>query len=334
VSSRAERLALLVALALAACRTAPPEPSGPVVDAAPPSIIPDGFSLHDLSPSVPDAGKTAFAPPDPATVATGAPAWGKSVGHTSVVFRVRLDGGAELAFKPESRRGKTRYRGEIAAYRLAKALGLSNVLPAIPRTFDAKALEAALEPSAKELFRTEAIVTAGKVRGSAVPWLKKMEFIPLEGAPWRGRWKGWLGAAEIPEDQRELAAQIAALVVFDLLTGNWDRWSGANVAIDRPTNTLLFVDNDGAFFDPIPAEPLAAQRKQLEKTERFPRALIEALRKQTPVSLADAFGEESPGAPLLSAKVVAGVDERRRFVLDRVDALIKERGEAAAYAFP
>jgi hypothetical protein len=32
--------------------------------------------------------------------------------------------------------------------------------------------------------------------------------------------------------------------------------------------------------------------------------------------------------------VVSGVDERRRAVLERVDALVKERGEAAVFAFP
>lgn len=334
---RAIGIAISVAIAALACgRTQQPLEPARGEDAGAHSAL-DGMSplgMHDFSPTPVDAGKVGFRPPDVATIADGAPAWGKSVGHTSVVLRVRLAGGAELAFKPESRRGKTRYRGEIAAYRLAKALGLDNVIPAVPRAFDAKALEAALEPGSREIFRTEAVVSGGKVRGAAIPWLQKLEFIPLEEPKWRARWKGWLGASEVPDDQRELAAQIGALVVFDLLEGNWDRWSGANVAIDRPSSTLLFVDNDGAFFDPIPPEPLAALQKQLEKTERFPRALVGALRKMTPISLADALGEDAPGTPLLSARVVSGVDERRRAVLERVDALVKERGEAAVFAFP
>jgi hypothetical protein len=319
--------------ALTACRTRAPEDTRAPDDAAPAFVL-DVGRLDDLSPTLPDAGKTAFRPPDPATITDGPPAWGKSVGHTSVVLHLRLKGGAELAFKPESRRGKARYRGEIAAYRLAKALGLTNVLPAVPRAFDVKALEAVLEPASREVLRSEAVVTSGKVRGAAIVWLQKLEFIPLEGASWRNRWKGWLGSAELPDDQRELAAQIATLIVFDMLGGNWDRWSGGNVAIDRPTNTLLFVDNDGAFFDPVPPEPLAAQQKQLEKTERFSRALVDALRKMTPVSLADALGEDLPGTPLLGARVVSGIDERRRVVLTHVDELIKGRGEAATLAFP
>lgn len=335
MASFARDLALALALAGAcACRTqgssVTPAPAG---DASPAFVL-DVGTLNDLSPTDPDAGKPAFHPPDATAIAGGGPAWAKSVGHTSVVLHVRLTSGAELAFRPESRRGKTRYKGEIAAYRLATALGLPNVLPAIPRTFDARQLEAALEPGSRELFRSEAIVRAGTVRGAGVVWLRKLEFFPIEGASWRARWKGWLGSSELPAAERALAGQIGTLVVFDVLTGNWDRWSGANVAIDRPTKTILYVDNDGAFFDPIPVGPLAAQNSQLDKTERFSRSLVDALRKLTPISLADTFGEDAPGTPLLAARVVSGVDERRRMVLARVDRLIAERGDAATLAFP
>ena len=40
------------------------------------------------------------------------------------------------------------------------------------------------------------------------------------------------------------------MIVFDYLTANWDRWSGGNVAEDSANGKLLFVDNDGAFYDP------------------------------------------------------------------------------------
>lgn len=335
MASFARDLALALALGSACACHARSSGDSPALPAdASPKLVLDVGTLNDLSPTLPDAGKQAFQPPDAAAIASGAPAWAKSVGHTSVVLHVRLASGAELAFRPESRRGKTRYRGEIAAYRLATALGLPNVLPAVPRTFDARQLEAALEPGSRELFRSEAIARAGTVRGAGVVWLRKLEFFPIESAPWPARWKGWLGSSEVAGADRALAAQIGTLVVFDVLTGNWDRWSGGNVALDRPTGTVLYVDNDGAFFDPPPAGPLAAQLKQLEKTERFSRSLVAALRKMTPISLADAFGDDAPGTPLLAARVVAGVDERRRTVLARVDRLIEERGDAATLAFP
>src|SRR6185436_15588425 len=191
----------------------------------------------------------------------------------------------EICFKPESKRGKTRYRGEIAAYRLAVALHLNNVIPAVRRTFDAAELSGALDTGARELFGKEALVRDGKVRGAAMTWITKLEFLPLETPPWRARFASWLAAGEIPDDQRALAAQISTLVVFDLLTGNWDRWSGANVGIDRATNTLLFVDNDGAFFDPPPPGPLAQQTAIVTKAERFSKSFVAALRKLEPVPL-------------------------------------------------
>lgn len=305
----------------------------PIVDASR-SILDVGF-VHAFSPAPEDAGPALFDAGDPSTVTGSRPKAAKSVGHTSVVFKVRLENGNDVCFKPESKRGKTRYRGEIGAYRLAVLLGLRNVIPAMYRTFNKAELRAALEPqTTTSLFDEEVIARGGEVRGAAMQWLAKMEFIPLESASWRARWGAWLGAGDIPEDQRAIAAQISNMIVFDLLTGNWDRWSGANVAIDRPTSTLLYVDNDGALFDPVPAQPLAQQTKLLEKTARFSRAFVAALRKIDPASLADAMGEETPGVPLFAPSVLAGVMERRKRALDRVDALIEERGEATVLFFP
>src|SRR5579859_462624 len=47
----------------------------------------------------------------------------KSIGHTSYVLKITLADGSRGVFKPRSRRplGDRRYRGEIAAYRLAAA---------------------------------------------------------------------------------------------------------------------------------------------------------------------------------------------------------------------
>jgi len=286
-----------------------------------------GF-LHDFSPapSTDEAGPPVFDAGFPDL--ESAPKSGKSVGHTSVVFRIKLENGPEISFKPESKRGKKRYRGEIAAYRLASALGLRNVIPAMPRDFDAAQLRAALEPKARTLFDDEAIVRDGKVRGAAIPWLAKLELIALEAPAWRARWPGWIGSGDVSEDQRALAGQISTMIIFDLLTGNWDRWSGANIAIDHATNTLLFIDNDGAFFDPPPPQPLAQQTALMKKTERFSRAFIASLRALTTISLGDDDG------PIVSEAVISGILSRRKLVLDQVDALVSARGEASVLAFP
>lgn len=272
-----------------------------------------------------------------AAYATAAPLAGKSVGHTSVAWKLKLDGNLEAAYKPRSHRGGARYRGEIAAYRLAQALGLPNVPRAIPRSFSLTALRGALEPgsAARDLLDNEVVADAsGAVTGALIPWITGLEFLPLETDEWGMRWRGWLGGGEvIPDDQRALAAQISTMIVFDYLTGNWDRWSGGQIGIDRKSGTLLFLDNDGAFFDPPPPAQLAQQLARLTKIWCFPRRFVAALRRLDENAALAAIGEESPGAPLLSPRVLRGLEDRRTGALSIVDAKISERGEARVLPF-
>jgi hypothetical protein len=258
----------------------------------------------------------------------------KSIGHTSYVLKITLDQGSAIVFKPRSRLplGDRRYRGEIAAYRLAVALGLDNVPRAFPRSFDA----AALRPLQAD-FDAKALVDAdGRVRGAAMPWIDKYRVLPLEQPSARVGWEPWLTdpRTDVPDDQRPLAAAMSTLVAFDYLTGNWDRWSGGNIAQDGATGTLLYVDNDGAFYDPPPADALARQLALLRRVTRFSRRFVAMLRSLDDGKLASAIGEESPGQPLLPASVLAGVASRRKTVLQVVDARAGDAGQDAVLAFP
>jgi hypothetical protein len=302
-----------------------------------------GASSSSVSASAADASAT-----EPGRVASGGPAdaaepttlgdagaedgftdarplKGKPIGHTSVVFKIGFEGGLDAAYKPRSRRGKDRYKGEVAAYRLGLALGLPNVPRAIPRSFPLAKLRDAFgaTPAAVELLDREAVAEPdGTLRGALIPWIPKLEFLPLESVEWRRRWQPWLsGAGTVADSDRALAAQISTMIVFDWLTGNWDRWSGANIGIDRATDTLLYVDNDGAFFDPPPPKPLAEQLASLRKVARFSARLTDALGKLDRPALAAAIGEERPGAPLLCEHVLDAVDQRRRVALEHMRAV-------------
>lgn len=256
---------------------------------------------------------------------SAAPLGGKSVGHTSVVFKLGLEGGLTVAYKPRSTRGDHRYRGEIAAYRLARALSLDNVPLAIPRSFDYLALQAAVgrEPIFGEVVKE----SSGSVRGALIPWMKGLEFIALESDEWLPKWRAWLKVGtDIPADQRDLAAQISTVLAFDQVTGNWDRWSGGNIGIDRahkPSATLLYVDNDGAFFDPPPVKEMKWPTSLFDATERFSRRFVSALRA---LDLAKAMSDETPGEPLLSRRVLAQTEARRKHVLAAIDAKIAKLG--------
>jgi hypothetical protein len=281
--------------------------------------------------SVPEAGPTPATGDggeDDEAFASGTPRAARSIGHTSVVFKIELTNGKKAAFKPASRRGPFRYKGEVAARRLGLALGLSNVPRAFVRTFEASALTGAKHAD-------EMIVTSGHVKGALIPWIDGLELVALETAPTAANWKRWLRRGEpIPEDQRELARQISTLIAFDFVTGNWDRWSGGNVGIDKKTGTLLFIDNDGAFFEIPPADALRRNRTLVEGVDKLSRGFVQRLRALDDEELARAIGEEEAGVPLLSAKALGGVSLRRRELLAIVDRKLSDAGDDATLAFP
>jgi hypothetical protein len=274
------------------------------------------------------AGREAGAEDPTAAYASANPVSGKSVGHTSVVFKLGLEGGLTVAYKPRSTRGAYRYRGEVAAYRLARALSLENVPFAMPRSFDYAPLQAAVGHEA--VFAEVVKEPDGTVRGALMPWIKGLEFIPLENDEWLPKWRSWLkDGGEIPPDQRDLAAQISDVLAFDMVTGNWDRWSGGNIGIDRGRGMLLYVDNDGAFFDPLPAKEMRWPTTLFEGVDRFSRRFVAALRA---VDVAKAVGEERPGEAMLPARVIAQAEARRKHVLDVIDAKIAKLGDAKVLA--
>jgi hypothetical protein len=300
----------------------------------------DGAIRRDaaLEVETPPVSPSPDATFDPAPYETARPLGGKSIGHTSVVFKLKLEGGVEAAYKPRSRRGKARYKGEIASYRLGRALGLSNVPPALPRSFKASELRAAVgdrEGPAGKLFAEEVIVgDQGEVDGALIPWIVGLKFLPLESEPSRKEWQGWLDSeAEVPPGDVVLASQISTMLVFDYLTANWDRFSGGNVGADETRRRLLFIDNDAAFFDPPPPEPLSRQRAHVRETNRFSRSFVGALRGLSPAAAKAAMGNEKPGEPLLSDRVLAGLEERRKDALAIIDAKVAKEGEERVLAF-
>ncbi len=327
------RAALLTCTVLCAC--AKREARGAEEGGAPPTVPIEAEAQEaDAGPIAADAAGTF----DPTPFETRAPVSGKSIGHTSVVFKLKLEGGAQAAYKPHSRRGGGRYRGEIAAYRLARALGLSNVPPALPRSFVWAELRAALGGNATDagkLFENETVGDAhGDVRGAIIPWIDHLTFLPLDREPQRSSWRTWLAArGSVPEDKRKLAGQISTMIVFDYLTGNWDRWSGGNIGMQEGGETLLYIDNDGAFFDPPPPAPLASQLGLLKGDARFSRSLVVALRSLTPEAAKAAMGELGPGEALLPARVLDGVEVRRRTALGIIDARMAEVGEDKVLVF-
>jgi hypothetical protein len=281
-----------------------------------------------------------------AVIQTGA----KSVGSTSVVFKVPLDGGIAAAFKPETRKHGTRWRSEVAAYRLSRALGLDNVPVAVPRAAKMASLLASTRSAVMvRLLRDQCLQTDdGRVRGAMIAWIPGLARMPLENDPLWSAWGEWLrvaspkrsielrvalAAAKKIRDARVLASQLSSLIVFDHVIGNRDRWSGHNVLVDVTRTRLVYLDHNLAFDAKLDIAATAKRTMVLARVERFSAALIGRLRKLTRAELVAALGTDEEGAPLLDAPQIDATIARRDELIARVDELIVRFGEAKVLSF-
>src|SRR5690606_22653505 len=105
-----------------AAASAPPRGSGSdVVRAGPRGVAPgegDASPAHAHASDVTATPDASAAPQRPSFAfdcgsTPSAPKAGKSVGHTSVVYRLELSDGTRAAWKPNARRVEGRYKGEI-----------------------------------------------------------------------------------------------------------------------------------------------------------------------------------------------------------------------------
>lgn len=332
--------------------TAPPaEAAVATADAAVAEVVPAGLPRPAVPPDEVAASADAGVF-DETPFTTGVVRAAKSIGHTSVVLRLDLGPGVRAAWKPRTRRGGDRYRGEIAAYRLAGALGIgAHVPPALPRALPAAEITKALtDPRDAELFTKEALATGEQVPGALIPWVDDLEFLPLEQEPLWTRCRVWLTAkqsfknddptflgklanAEEPE-RRSLARQASIMILFDYLTANFDRWSGGNVGWQKKKMRLLFIDNDGAFLKNPPKDALARNERLAFAVDRTSKSFVEAVRGLDEASLARAMGVDEAGKPLLSSDVLTGIMGRRKALLAKLEEKRAKNGDEETYFFP
>ena len=130
-----------------------------------------------------------------------------------------------------------------------------------------------------------------------------------------------------------MAAQVSDLIVFDFLTANPDRYSGGNMKMSPDGKQLFFMDNTMSFY--VDGDGYERNREVLFKTQRFSRALYEALDKVTVANLQRALAEEL-GTPyeILTPAEIAAVVSRRDVVQRYIAALIAQHGERNVLVFP
>lgn len=244
---------------------------------------------------------------------------------TAIVYRVELEGGIEIGFKPERPGQEQWWRSEIASYRLARLLGIENrVPPVVGRRIP-------LRDFGRFAARSSLISGRdGMVSGSASVWMPDLHGENLHQNPAHHEWVGWINPErDIPEANRERARQITELLVFDFLMGNYDRWNCCNIPIDEH-GQLVFRDNDAGWQARILMNvggPSAIRRLPRSLYAGIQRATAEALRAEV---------ERDPRAAdrLLPNDTYPAYAHRRQVLLDHLQRVIRRYGEDRVFAWP
>jgi hypothetical protein len=133
-------------------------------------------------------------------------------------------------------------------------------------------------------------------------------------------------------DTEERPAELSDLIIFDYLTQNVDRWGGdfTNVRSRGPRGPLIYMDNGAGFW--LGQQRLGLMEARLRALQRFRRSTIEAVRKLD-IERFSTHLQADPLAPVLNEKQLDGLAQRRRAVLEHVDAMVARFGEARVLAW-
>ena len=307
-----------------------------------PYARPPGDVAHTNAPAPGSATLLAPPPPPPGSrryagvseddivrALRGAPILGmRGVGNTSINLRCDLDGDIDGAYKPSESLHLEHYRGEIGAFRVAQLLGLERVPPAVLRR-----VPRAEMPSGANVARLR--FRDGVSWGAMIYWVPVLRSANIFAGTTLDRWTRLLTQGEeIPEGERARAEDVSAVITFDFIIGNWDRWHGTNTLQDGE-GRLVFRDNNGAFYEPLTGWRYDTVLAWFQRVQKFSRSLVDHARGLTLESLRASIAEEAnAGAPLLTDAQLRGVLRRRDTMVQYVDALVQIHGEREVFAFP
>ncbi|HSS03415.1 MAG TPA: hypothetical protein VLM79_40405 [Kofleriaceae bacterium] len=309
-----------------------------------PTVVPLERARLIVAPPVVD---TVFGVPDAELLAPVAatPVVKVKLNHggSSLSLRIDFASGARAAFKPLQIHPQSDPRREIAAFRIDRLLGIGRVPPAKSAAFSVDDVIAAIEPSGRAYaggrIENEALPRAGKLVGEVSWWIPEIKLLRIGGhgidePEGTALWSSYLQAgADLPAELAPLLAQIASVIVFDVVIDNSDRWSGNNTQGSPDGRILYFMDNTLSFSAFTHGH--AANLSKLGRIQVFPRALIGKLRALTHAAVAAAVGgEDDLLGPLLTDVEIRAIMSRRDHVLEYIDHLIADLGEDAVLALP
>jgi len=235
---------------------------------------------------------------------------------STLVFHCDLGDGIEMAFKPARQGEHDWWIHEVAGYELARALGMDGrVPPAVARRVPVSALDGFLREANLEVNRD------GTVDGAAIFWMPVLRRTNLHTAESRDEWNPWLDPRrEIPAARRVRATQITALIAFDYLQANFDRWNSANVPQDEHDDLVFRDNNRGWYIENL----VRLDRGGIDGFRRIPASLLTAIERTPGAALARRTAQATPR--ILSEHQVEQYELRRRALLAKVAELIAEHG--------
>ena len=262
----------------------------------------------------------------------------RPVGTSSVTMRVDF-GNIDAAFKPRTDSHPRGYLSEIAAYRIARFLGMDNVPPVITRRVPRVLFQAQFQsphPEDWEPVREEIRWdVSGVTPGATIYWIPAMRSSELATDAGVDAVEGWLQLDwEIPEGSQTVARDLSTLFAFDYLIGNWDRLSGGNVSANREGDRLFVRDHNVA-FGTLTGPRYERVRGNLERVQRFSREFVRRIEAMDEAALSAALAEdpESEVRPILTPEEMEGVLDRRRALLSYVGALVSLHGPGRVFVW-
>jgi hypothetical protein len=258
-------------------------------------------------------------------------------GGSSISLRLTFADGSRAACKPDQTNLQSVPRKEIAAYRINRLLGLTGVPPAAARVISRDEIERLLVKESRDLLariRAEVIFDREGRTGAAVShWIPEIRDARLE-KDHIPEWEPWLRQGGTPSPRGEdFVRQLSGLLVLDVLTSNYDRFTGTNDLMSPDGRTLYSMDNTIGFY--LEPEGHPRPREHLIRAQRFSRHLYERLRAFDEAALrAELAREPAPPWAILTDQELQAVLQRRDFALAHIERLIAAHGRAKVLCFP
>ncbi|MBW2525144.1 MAG: hypothetical protein JRI23_13255 [Deltaproteobacteria bacterium] len=276
----------------------------------------------------------------PASAVASSPRLDSDVGHALVElapegtgkngrFLGRSAAGRRLEVTLAIRARPRPHRADLAAYRVAQALGLAVVPPTRVERLPVARLGALLanQEEVRALVAERAVVdNDGTVLALMQQSCPGRPLFVGTGAP-ASQWADLASAADAPppEVRRTLSGYVQ-MVVLDFLIGNVER---SNVAYDESAGALCVADNSGGFPGYLGPAAQDLLLRRLRPLRRFPAGLDEALRRLDEAKLRSLLQRGAFTDWLVGPRQLTDFAERRAALRTLLAAKIAQHGRAS-----